>query len=358
MLIVCPSCASGYSIDDEKIGPTGRNVRCASCRTDFFVTLADDRTAELEASALAQKIRAETVQAETVQAKTVQAETQGATDTEPGLRTTLPPDNVPFNTLNATPGEEQPAEFAITDNEGKAARLDSEEPAQPDPVKDTPASEALPDAGEPTAVPPPPVTGWKRFIPRLSRARAKGMRPKAKGARRGQPMPGRASSKARASAKGGKHDKGLLRRLAGPSALGLTGFALIAGLVLQREAVVRHVPSSAPVYAALGMAVNVNGLVFQNIASTAFREGEARFLLVEGMVRNVRGEAAAVPLIEVSVRGEDGRTLYSWTAEPPRASLRAGEALHFRTRLATPPEAGRAVAVRFADEARSASAPR
>jgi predicted Zn finger-like uncharacterized protein len=36
MLIVCPSCASEYAIDPEKLGPTGRQVRCALCRDTWF----------------------------------------------------------------------------------------------------------------------------------------------------------------------------------------------------------------------------------------------------------------------------------------------------------------------------------
>lgn len=37
MLIVCPACASEYTLDPEKIGPAGRTVRCAACREPWFV---------------------------------------------------------------------------------------------------------------------------------------------------------------------------------------------------------------------------------------------------------------------------------------------------------------------------------
>jgi predicted Zn finger-like uncharacterized protein len=40
MLIVCPSCASQYNLDAAKLGPDGRKVRCASCRTSWHVTAA------------------------------------------------------------------------------------------------------------------------------------------------------------------------------------------------------------------------------------------------------------------------------------------------------------------------------
>ncbi|MBK3424196.1 zinc-ribbon domain-containing protein, partial [Methylobacterium ajmalii] len=37
MLIVCPACASEYTLDADKIGPAGRTVRCAACREPWFV---------------------------------------------------------------------------------------------------------------------------------------------------------------------------------------------------------------------------------------------------------------------------------------------------------------------------------
>jgi predicted Zn finger-like uncharacterized protein len=38
MVIVCPSCASEYIIDPARLGAGGRTVRCANCRTTWFVT--------------------------------------------------------------------------------------------------------------------------------------------------------------------------------------------------------------------------------------------------------------------------------------------------------------------------------
>lgn len=37
MLIVCPSCASNYTIEAERLGAAGRRVRCAACRETWFV---------------------------------------------------------------------------------------------------------------------------------------------------------------------------------------------------------------------------------------------------------------------------------------------------------------------------------
>jgi predicted Zn finger-like uncharacterized protein len=41
MLIVCPSCASEYTIESEKLGAEGRTVRCAICRDTWFVARGD-----------------------------------------------------------------------------------------------------------------------------------------------------------------------------------------------------------------------------------------------------------------------------------------------------------------------------
>ena len=45
MLIVCPTCASEHSVDPAHIGPDGRKVRCAACRTAWFV--APDHSAPM-----------------------------------------------------------------------------------------------------------------------------------------------------------------------------------------------------------------------------------------------------------------------------------------------------------------------
>src|SRR5262245_40695108 len=36
MLIVCPNCSTSYAIDQASLGPGGRSVRCARCKTTWF----------------------------------------------------------------------------------------------------------------------------------------------------------------------------------------------------------------------------------------------------------------------------------------------------------------------------------
>ncbi|BAU91763.1 MJ0042 family finger-like protein [Methylorubrum populi] len=46
MLIVCPACASEYRIDAERVGTSGRSVRCAACRETWFIS-ADEVVAAM-----------------------------------------------------------------------------------------------------------------------------------------------------------------------------------------------------------------------------------------------------------------------------------------------------------------------
>jgi predicted Zn finger-like uncharacterized protein len=122
--------------------------------------------------------------------------------------------------------------------------------------------------------------------------------------------------------------------------------ALAAGL-WQRERVVRAVPQFAGLFETVGLPVNIRGLAFSAVASELIQDAQGRFLVVEGDVTNITRTAVKVPPITVMVRGEDGKVLYSWTTEPPRPMLEPSELAHFRARLASPPETGRSVQVRF-----------
>ena len=42
MKIVCPACASQYELDAAKLGPDGRKVRCAACKTLWHVDATSD----------------------------------------------------------------------------------------------------------------------------------------------------------------------------------------------------------------------------------------------------------------------------------------------------------------------------
>jgi hypothetical protein len=69
--------------------------------------------------------------------------------------------------------------------------------------------------------------------------------------------------------------------------------------------------------------------------------------VVEGAIVSAREHAVEVPRLRFAVRDRNGHEIYAWTALPSRSVLAPGETLTFRSRLASPPQEGHDVLVRF-----------
>ncbi|WP_281927466.1 hypothetical protein [Methylocystis iwaonis] len=127
--------------------------------------------------------------------------------------------------------------------------------------------------------------------------------------------------------------------------------AIIMGataMIAMRERIVRIAPPLASSYRALGMPVNLAGLELREVRSRIVMDGARRVLVTEGEIVNIRRERNAVPAISLAVRGANGLDRYRWTTSAPKSRLDAGEKIAFRARLASPPEDGAEVLVRFA----------
>lgn len=96
MILTCPECASRYFVDDSKVGPAGRVVRCAACghRWTARNEEATDLFEDPENPSLASRASAEA-------APTTSSETS---DQPPGEAAEEPP-------VSALPGEELPKVF-------------------------------------------------------------------------------------------------------------------------------------------------------------------------------------------------------------------------------------------------------
>ncbi|WP_457796613.1 hypothetical protein [Methylocystis sp. S23] len=127
--------------------------------------------------------------------------------------------------------------------------------------------------------------------------------------------------------------------------------AIIIGataLIAMRERIVRIFPPLSTAYRAVGMPVNLAGLELRGVRSRIVMDGPRRVLVTEGEIVNIRREANRVPSITLAVRGANGLDRYAWSAPTPKSRLEAGEKVAFRARLASPPEDGADVLVRFA----------
>jgi predicted Zn finger-like uncharacterized protein len=53
-MIVCPSCATSYMIDPASLGPTGRTVRCARCKSTWIAGGPEEKVAGFVADVIAE----------------------------------------------------------------------------------------------------------------------------------------------------------------------------------------------------------------------------------------------------------------------------------------------------------------
>ena len=54
MLIVCPTCATSYTIDPASLGPAGRTVRCARCKESWFAGAPAEAVSDFAADVIAE----------------------------------------------------------------------------------------------------------------------------------------------------------------------------------------------------------------------------------------------------------------------------------------------------------------
>jgi hypothetical protein len=142
------------------------------------------------------------------------------------------------------------------------------------------------------------------------------------------------------------------RRIAWRLWLGI-GLVMAATLFVlaKPRAVIRVLPRLSGLYAAAGMPVNLRGFAFEHVTARFEEAGGARFLAVEGVLRNVARAAGDAPRLRLTLSDAAGRKVYAWTASTGVRALGPGEAAPFRARLAAPPPEAQRVMVDFVADA-------
>jgi predicted Zn finger-like uncharacterized protein len=313
MLISCQNCATSYQVDPSSLGATGRSVRCARCKrvwfaanTTAFTQIADAHRADL---AIISGTSAAVGSAEPPPELRADETFSGSPPLADNTGTAPQAEWVAAS--EASPeGAEGPPITSGADHEVLTS------PQQPLPIVAGPALAPMHE-GEAAGAPDNAVVGEDIETVALRRAKQEASRWRWR-----WPL------------------------AAWPSAA-LTLIAINAALIGARAEVVRWVPQTASLYAAIGVPVNLRGLVFANVSTKKEVQDGVEVLVVEGTIVSAASRAADVPRLRFGLRNEVGREIYSWTALPNRKALGAGERMAFRSRLATPPPEGRDVVVRF-----------
>jgi predicted Zn finger-like uncharacterized protein len=292
MLIVCPSCATSYKIDPSSLEPAGRMVRCARCKATWFAGNTDSEF-QKEAPVTA------SIDGVIAGAETAASLPPVQSESPPFLRSEAPHATLSDVILHQG-GEAPPAEI-------------DDAPSLVPPVEHAP----LPDSADPDL----DSEDVESFAARRQRLHSR-------------------RKKARRSSRW--------------TAIILLLVVFNLAVIGARETVVRYLPQTASLFAAVGLPVNLRQLTFEKVHIKRDEDGGVG-LTITGTIASVADKPVKVPRLRFAVRNPGGQETYTWTEAPAKAVLTPGERLDFRTRLAAPPDDAKDVLVRFADGTESAS---
>jgi predicted Zn finger-like uncharacterized protein len=300
MQIICPNCETSYQVDASSMGPSGRSVRCARCQTVWFATngaamqeIAAAHRAEMAQFATAALGADEGL--EWPQPRAAAAEQMGG-EPDPGL---------------------DPADAGFVYDAPPIASGDSAASDDPFAGYDVQSAGNAPVVESPALAPIAHETAAGDIVV-------------------GEDIETVAARRAKAQAGNWR-----LRLPWTGWPIAMLALALLdVGLIGWRSEMVRLAPQTASLYGALGLAVNLRGLVIDNVTT------ETR--TAEGVpVVSTAKRTVEVPRLRFAVRNGTGNEIYTWTALPNRSLLSPGEILSFQSRLAAPPPETHDVLVRF-----------
>lgn len=123
--------------------------------------------------------------------------------------------------------------------------------------------------------------------------------------------------------------------------------ALIAGIIVFRDQVVRLWPASSAAYAGLGFQVAGGGLVLEQVhVEPAFLAGRP-VLSISGAIRNVRDMPVEAPPVRLTLLNRAGQPVAAKIARPDDATIPAKARKRFTVTMLDPPATARDLEVRF-----------
>jgi predicted Zn finger-like uncharacterized protein len=307
MLIVCPSCATSYDVELTSLSPNGRQVRCARCRTIWRAEPSHSDKLLLAAAALAPGGDDGADVAEEITSRSADELASVDAGSFPSAAASLEdPSFAPDFS------ERDSAAADVSEAEDYSAEVDAPPIV---PVDLDEGRSDLEDDGDHAAEPAHEAEDIESVAARRQRRRGKGP------------------------------------SLRWPLSLlqtGIVALALVDVILLGwRSDVVRAMPQTASFYSLLRLPVNPRNLTFNDVTTSMEQHEGVPILVVEGNIFNAARKPEDVPRLKFIVRNAARQEIYSWTSVPSRASLAPGEAVGFRTRLASPPPDARDLVLRF-----------
>jgi len=132
---------------------------------------------------------------------------------------------------------------------------------------------------------------------------------------------------------------------------------IVAAFIIFRTPIAALWPQSASFYAAVGMPVNVRGLVFSDVAYKLTTEDGQPVLSLTGNLQNVTSREIPVPMLRVDLNDAQKRSIYNWTFDTGATTLRPGQSVQFVTRLSNPPPDTHDLQLHLADASASPAEP-
>jgi predicted Zn finger-like uncharacterized protein len=296
MLITCPNCATSYDVSAASLGAEGRSVRCVRCQEVWFATPAE---ASVGAGGFAGAA-----------ASAYQHGAAVAPEPEP---------DAPIDDVAADDGFSH-IDANLAARAAGRAHIEYDGPPALDDAAGLDAHDAPPLAPEPGD----------------AAAAAAALTP-------GEDIESIAARRARREVVGTGH-----RHLRPSLTTLIVVLIAVNGVLLGwRTDVVRLMPQTAPLFAAIGLPVNLRGLAFEDVTTSIESSENVPVLLVKGKITNISRQPRDVTRLRFAMRTTAGNEVYAWTSLPARSVLPPGESEPFETRLASPPADGQFVVVRF-----------
>jgi predicted Zn finger-like uncharacterized protein len=128
---------------------------------------------------------------------------------------------------------------------------------------------------------------------------------------------------------------------------GLAVVVVIGLAIVFREGVVRGWPQTASLYAAIGLPVNITGLVIEQVhAETVLQDGHAAFA-VSGVIRNITDRAVDSLPLKITVYNAENKPVAGQIAVLSNKRVPPGETRHFVTMILDPPASYAGLQVEF-----------